>query len=76
MLIAHFTVAFYIHDPVYQISTPGKLLESAADGKAWEDSLVKMGGSNTAYWPNYPVRMPYELGGFDGIIQTSGFLVR
>ena len=34
-----------------------------------------MGGERTAYWPNYPVKMPFDLGGFDGLIQTSGFLV-
>ena len=67
--------AFYIHDPVYEIPAPGKLLSSNADGPTWEASLKKMGGRNTAYWPNYPVRLPYELGGFDGIVQTSGFLV-
>ena len=63
------------HDSVYEISAPGQLLSSNADGPTWEASLKKMGGKSTAYWPNYTVRLPHQLGGFDGIVQTSGFLL-
>ena len=48
----------YIHDPVYQISSPGSHLD---DIPSWEGRLKKMGGANTAYWPNYPIRLPKEV---------------
>ena len=48
----------YIHDPVYQISSPGSHLD---DIPSWEGRLKKMGGQNTAYWPNYPIRLPKEV---------------
>merc|ERR1711936_87548 len=63
--------AMYIHDPVYQISSPGSHLD---DIPSWEGRLKKMGGANTAYWPNYPIRLPKEVSGFDGILQSSGFI--
>ena len=50
--------AMYIHDPVYQISSPGSHLD---DIPSWEGRLKKMGGANTAYWPNYPIRLPKEV---------------
>ena len=65
--------ATYSPDAVYTIPAPGKLLSSGANSSNWEATLKIMGGKKTAYWPNYSVRLPYELGGFDGILQTSGY---
>merc|ERR1711997_625740 len=65
-------IALFIHDPVYRIPSPGKLLDTV---ETWGEHLEKLGGSNTAYWPNEPLEIPLEVSGFQGIVQTSGFLV-
>jgi len=62
----------FFHDSVYYLKNPGGQLDSVND---WSDKLVQLGGSATAYWPNYPVQLPKEVLGFEGVIQTSGFLV-
>ena len=49
------SAAAYVHDPVYRIPSPGSHLDDIA---SWEGLLEKMGGQNTAYWPNYPIRLP------------------
>lgn len=64
--------AIFIKDPVYRISSPGRYLDTVQD---WSDRLEKLGGVNSAYWPNYPTALPAEVSGFSGIVQTSGFLV-
>ena len=48
----------FVHDPVYRIQSPGSHLDDIA---SWEGLLDKMGGKNTAYWPNYPIRLPKEV---------------
>ena len=50
--------ALYFHDPVYYIRSPGKFLDFV-DG--WGDIMEQMGPGNTAYWPNYPVKIPKEV---------------
>ena len=34
--------------------------------------LEELGGASTAYWPNYPVYLPSDILGFEGLVQTSG----
>ena len=29
--------------------------------ETWGDQLEKLGGSNTAYWPNQPVKIPKNV---------------
>jgi len=71
MAITTFNPALpFFHDSVYYLRDPQ--LASASD---WGNQVVKMGGASTAYWPNYPVQMPSSIVGWEGIIQTSGFLV-
>ena len=53
-----FAVALFIHDPVYRIPSPGKLLDTV---ETWGEHLEKLGGSNTAYWPNEPLEIPLEV---------------
>ena len=48
----------YVHDPVYRIPSPGSHMDDIA---SWEGLLEKMGGKNSAYWPNYPIRLPKEV---------------
>lgn len=62
----------FFHDPVYYIKNPGASLDSVNN---WAKNLVQLGGASTAYWPNYPVQLPKEVLGFEGVVQTSGFLV-
>merc|ERR1719193_2908644 len=62
----------YFHDPVYMIPNPGQKLNSVA---SWADEVVTLGVKASAYWPNFPVKMPKEAVGFEGVVQTSGFLV-
>ena len=62
----------YIHDPVYQISSPGSHLD---DIPSWEGRLKKMGGANTAYWPNYPIRLPKEVKCYHINISLNYFMV-
>ena len=54
----NFSVAPFIHDPVYRIRSPGSILDSVP---GWDDRLEKLGGANTAYWPNYPVQLPKNV---------------
>lgn len=73
MYITTFNPALpFFHDGVFTIRNPGAQLGSVAN---WADSLVQLGGASTAYWPNYPVKVPSEVVGFEGVLQTSGFLV-
>ena len=73
MYITTFNPALpYFHDPVYRLRSPGDSLDSVA---GWADSLETLGVSATAYWPNFPCKMPSEVVGFEGVVQTSGFLV-
>jgi len=73
MYITTFNPALpYFHDPVYMMTNPGSKLDSVND---WADSLVTLGVKASAYWPNFPVRLPKEVVGFEGVVQTSGFLV-
>merc|ERR1711872_1019 len=62
----------YFHDPVFMIPSPGEKLNSVA---SWADEVVTLGVKASAYWPNFPVKMPKEVVGFEGVVQTSGFLV-
>merc|ERR1711971_1378263 len=62
----------YFHDPVYMIPSPGEKLNSVT---GWADEVVTLGVKASAYWPNFPVQLPKEVVGFEGIVQTSGFLV-
>merc|ERR1711997_1313977 len=62
----------YFHDPVYMIPSPGEKLNSVT---GWADEVVTLGVKASAYWPNFPVKLPKEVVGFEGIVQTSGFLV-
>jgi len=73
MIITTFNPALpYFHDSVYTLRNPGQFLDSVS---SWDDSLVQLGGGATAYWPNYPVQVPENLFGWEGVLQTSGFLV-
>ena len=67
-----FSALPFFHDSVYFIKNPGEMLDSVS---SWADNLEQLGGASTAYWPNYPVYLPKEVMGFEGIVQTSGFLV-
>jgi len=62
----------YFHDPVYFLPNPGDHLDSV---DTWSERLITLGGSASAFWPNYPVQLPNTVLGFEGIVQTSGFLV-
>ena len=53
-----FAAAIFIHDPVYRLQSPGKLLDSI---ETWDGILEKLGGANTAYWPNQPVEIPQNV---------------
>lgn len=73
MYITTFNPALpFFHDSVYWMKNPGSMLDSVND---WADELNQLGGASTAYWPNYPVYLPKEVMGFEGVVQTSGFLV-
>merc|ERR1719510_1971245 len=62
----------YFHDPVFMIPNPGEKLNSVA---GWANEVVTLGVKASAYWPNFPVKMNKEVVGFEGVVQTSGFLV-
>lgn len=62
----------YFHDPVFFLRNPGDKLDSIS---SWPDQFLTLGSKASAFWPNYPVQIPKEVFGFDGIVQTSGFLV-
>merc|ERR1711892_64411 len=73
MYITTFNPALpFFHDGVYFIGNPGNILDDVSN---WASSLVQLGGSSTAFWPNYPVQLPSSVLGFEGVVQTSGFLV-
>jgi len=73
MYITTFNPALpFFHDSVYFLKNPGARMDSVSD---WDDQLEQLGGKSTAYWPNYPVYLPKEVLGFEGVVQTSGFLV-
>jgi len=73
MYVTTFNAALpYFHDPVYFLHNPGDLLDSVDQ---WDSKLTTLGGSASAYWPNYPVQLPKTVLGFEGVVQTSGFLV-
>jgi hypothetical protein len=63
-------VALFIHDPVYRIESPGKYLDSV---ESMGESLEKLGGANTAYWPNYPVELPTEVNIVLGLVIYHNF---
>ena len=52
------SAALFIHDPAYRLQSPGKLLGSVEE---WNGKLEKLGGANTAYWPNQPVEIPQNV---------------
>ena len=54
-------MALLIHDPVYRIRSPGTLLNSGIPVDTWDEKLEKLGGRNSAYWPNYSVKLPKEV---------------
>ena len=59
--IFFFSVALYIHDPVYRLNSPGTYLNTV---DTWDEGLQKLGpngGENTAYWPNQVVAVPPEV---------------
>jgi len=62
----------FFHDPVYFLRDPGNYLD---DVSSWPDHLGTLGAKSSAYWPNFPIKVPKEVLGFEGVIQTSGFLV-
>ena len=62
----------FFHDPVFFIKNPGNLLSSV---DSWSDEMETLGSKASAYWPNFPVQMPSTVLGFEGVVQTSGFLV-
>ena len=73
MYITTFNPALpYFHDAVFRLRNPGLYLESVAN---WADYVETLGVKASAYWPNFPVHMPRDVVGFEGIVQTSGFLV-
>lgn len=62
----------FFHDAVYFLKNPGDMLDSV---NSWADNLETLGVKASAYWPNFPVQMPSSVLGFEGVVQTSGFLV-
>jgi len=73
MYITSFNPALpYFHDPVFFLKNPGNYLDSV---NTWADKLETLGAKASAYWPNFPVQMPSSVLGFEGVVQTSGFLV-
>merc|ERR1711971_1414776 len=62
----------FFHDPVYFLRDPGNYLD---DVSSWPDHLGTLGAKSSAYWPNFPIKVPKEVLGFEGVVQTSGFLV-
>merc|ERR1712142_218494 len=62
----------FFHDPVFFLKNPGDFLNSV---NSWNDELQTLGSKASAYWPNFPVQMPSSVLGFEGMVQTSGFLV-
>jgi len=62
----------FFHDGVYYIKEPGTMLDSV---DSWDTQIHTLGYKASAYWPNYPVHLPKEVLGFEGVVQTSGFLV-
>merc|ERR1719400_2038675 len=62
----------FFHDPVFFIKNPGNFLSSV---DSWSDQMETLGSKASAYWPNFPVQMPSTGLGFEGVAQTSGFLV-
>merc|ERR1712215_134748 len=62
----------FFHDPVFFIKNPGEFLESV---NSWPDNMETLGAKASAFWPNFPVHMPRSVLGFEGVVQTSGFLV-
>jgi len=62
----------FFHDPVYFLRNPGDFLDSV---DTWADKIEQLGGKSSAFWPNFPVQMPSSVLGFEGVVQTSGFLV-
>jgi len=61
-------LAFAQTDSVWYTRSPGRYLD---DVSAWKWELL----DKTSYWPNNPDYLPREVLGFEGVVQTSGFLV-
>ncbi|XP_066980095.1 uncharacterized protein [Macrobrachium rosenbergii] len=55
-------------DEVYRMKAPGKHLDNIT---AWNIEVM----DKSAYWPNNPDYLPSSVGGSEGVIWTSGFLV-
>jgi len=72
MIITTFNPALPFHDDVWFMKNPGNQLGNVA---FWKDHLEKLGGGASAFWPNFAVHMPSDVLGFEGMCQTSGFLV-
>eukprot|EP00095_Tigriopus_kingsejongensis_P007119 maker-scaffold303_size215788-snap-gene-1.16 protein:Tk07119 transcript:maker-scaffold303_size215788-snap-gene-1.16-mRNA-1 annotation:"hypothetical protein DAPPUDRAFT_229131" len=66
-------IALGVTDPVFKLHAPGNYMDYIG---RWNEIMQEMGGEDgsSALWPNYPVRLPKEVSGFDGIVQTSGFI--
>jgi len=62
----------FFHDPVYFLKNPGAILDSVDN---WANEIETLGAKASAFWPNFPVQMPSSVLGFEGVVQTSGFLV-
>ncbi|KAK7021376.1 hypothetical protein SK128_009732, partial [Halocaridina rubra] len=55
-------------DEVYRMRSPGRYLSDIA---SWNIEVMDI----SAYWPNNPDYLPSVIGGTEGVIWTSGFLV-
>ncbi|KAK7021374.1 hypothetical protein SK128_009730 [Halocaridina rubra] len=55
-------------DEVYRMRSPGRYLGDIA---SWNIEVMDI----SAYWPNNPDYLPSSIGGIEGVIWTSGFLV-
>jgi len=58
-------------DRKYYIRSPGRYMDSI---ETWDTDILELLDVN-AYWPNNPDYMPSSVGGAEGIVWTSGFLV-
>ncbi|KAG7170000.1 hypothetical protein Hamer_G012220 [Homarus americanus] len=55
-------------DNVYRMRSPGRYLDDVA---SWQVEVM----DNSAFWPNNPDYLPSSIGGAEGVIWSSGFLV-
>ena len=66
----YISAAIFFTDPVYRLQSPGKLLDSI---EVWQENLEKLGGANTAYWPNQPIEIPRNVRRCLSIILNANF---